>query len=307
MRRNCLFLIITFLLLYCGHKAGPISKDRLKPKLLKVTVFNRTQFQCTFSEPVDTLQINADAFVISAAAETLKILIAYPSLSAAEIMFATEPIQAIEYQISGYVFDTAMNKGNFIKKFKGTNLPDTIKPSVHKYPRGKGFTAIDLIFSEAIDTTRSGFYILPKLEHGVTWLDLRRCSLDPLMDGQWMLDSVSYYLYSSDRVFDLNHNPLKNFLTIFTPDTAYQPFFLEGKATLNDTLLNEGIAVLFRDEAIGIAIISQGIFKFEVRDSLPFQVTVLADQYSGSGEVVIGGENNIELTAKKIDLDDIIH
>ncbi len=300
-------LIILIAAINCGHKAAPLAKDRLKPRLVKVSALNRNQLQCTFSEPIDTTQLGQDAIIISTADETLQVLASYPTLSAAEIMFAVDTMQKIEYQITGYVYDTAINKGNFTKRFMGADLPDTIKPSIAKYPQGKGVKIIELIFSEAIDTTRSGFILLPKTEYSVKWNGMRSCSIDSAANGKWLSDSLIYYLYSSNQTYDLNNNALYNFLTVFTPDTSYLPIFLEGKAVVNDTLIKDGIAVLFRDEPIGISIVSQGIFKFEVRDSIFYQVTVLAGQYSGSGQIIIDGENNIELKLKTIDLDDIIN
>ena len=307
MKKAALLIIMSVLLFNCGHKAAPLVKDRLKPKLIRVTVLNRNQIQCTFSEPIDTIQLRGTAITISTGLETLMVRASYPTLSGAEIMFAVDSMQAIEYQIAGYVFDSSMNKGNFIKKFIGSRLPDTIRPSITNYPRGRAAGAIDLIFSEAIDTTRSGFYILPELEYAVKWQGLRMCSLVPADSALWMKDSTIYYLYTSNQIFDLNQNPLRDFLTIFTIDSVYQPLYLEGKALINDTVISTGTAVLFRDRPIGIAIITQGLFKFEVHDSLPFQVTVITDRYSGSGEIAVGGENVISLIEQKIELDDIIH
>ncbi len=306
MKQISFLTILMISLMNCGHKAAPLVRDRLKPKLLRVNILNRSQIQLAFSEPVDTMQIHPDSFMITSAAETLNILAIYPTLSAAEIMLATEPAQKTEYQIVGHVFDTAMNRGNFTKKFIGTDFPDTIKPWISGYPRGPGVKSIDLVFSEAVDTVQAGFRLLPKLDYRVNWRDRRRCSLDPAEADQWLQDSATYYLFSTGQIFDLNHNPLVDFLTVFTPDAVYQPLFLQGRALVGDALVDGGIAVISRDKAIGIAVVSQGVFKFEVRDSLPYRVTVIADQYSGSGDIVIGAENRIELEVRKVDLEDII-
>lgn len=308
----CTFLgiavfISIFIWASCAHKAAPLSKDRLNPKLQKVSALNNQQIQFTFSEILDTLNLKPEYFSIISEEETLKIMTLYPSLSASEIIAITEIQFDKVYEVSGYVFDTAQNKGNFKESFTGSSKLDTIIPWIVNYLKGANHKEFSLIFSEAMDTTFFKFYILPKKNLQPRWQNLRACRLIPKIPDDSLSYDTTYYLYINKGTRDISGNTIDIFITSITPDTIYKPIILKGTAHVNDTLIKTGLAVLKRKYPIGITIVDHGDFSFEVRDSLFYTIEVISGKYSGSAEVSVDRVNNIILKLEEKDIDSLIN
>jgi len=291
----------------CAHKASPLSKDRMNPKLQKVSALNNRQILFTFSEILDTINLNPGYFSIMSDEETLKIMALYPSLSAAEIIAITNIQFDKVYEVSGYVFDTAQNKGNFQKFFTGSSKPDTIIPWIVKYSKGANHKEFTVIFSEAMDTTFLKSYILPKKDLKPEWQNLRACRLIPEIPDDSLSYDTTYYLYINKGARDISRNAVNTFITSITPDTIYEPINLKGTVQINDTFVKTGLAVLKRKYPIGITTVDQGNFAFEVRDSLPYTIEVISGKYSGSGEVSVDSVNNIILQLEEKDIDSLIN
>ncbi len=299
---------MTILLISCAHKAPPLVKDRMKPKLQSIVALNNMQLQLTFSEDIDTLNLTTDNFIITTDEDTLGIRNLYPSLSAAEIVAITELQMDIEYSVNGYVYDTAQNKGAFIYRFKGTSRPDTIAPWIIKYSEGRNKTAFYFQFSEAMDTTFFEFFMIPKKNIISQWRNLRICYLIPADTIDAFAFDTTYYIYINQGCRDLSGNLFGTLVTSITPDTTFKSFILKGSVHLNDTLVKTGLVLLRRESALGIALIEGGDFQFEVRDSLPYTVEVFSGKYSGSGLVsTTDSLNIIDLKLEEKYLDNILN
>ncbi len=308
-KRNALLVgsVLILAFIACAHKAPPLSKDRLAPKLQRVSALNNRQTQFTFSEQLDTLNLKPEYFSIITGTDTLKIMLLYASLSASEIIAITELQYDTVYQVSGYVFDTAQNKGAFEEFFSGTSKPDTIVPWIVDYSQGAKQKEFTLTFSEAMDTAFLNYYILPKKNLKPTWLNIRTCHLKPETPADSLCYDTTYYLYTEKGFRDISNNAINSFVTSITPDTIYRPIRLEGKVQLQDTLVKSGLAVLKKIYPLGIAIVEQGSFSFEVRDSTVYAVEVISGRYSGSAMISVDSTNIIFLRLEEKNIDSLIN
>ena len=304
--RKRVALICILLISVCAHKAPPISKDRLSPKLLKIAVLNTRQIQLSFSEDLDTIASAPDSILIASAGETLGILLLYPSLSASEIVLITTPMNRVVYDITGIVFDNAENKGSFRSTFQGSTTPDTISPWLAGYAQGRNTSEFFLNFSEAMDTTYIAFSIVPKKEFTPVWANSRYISFIPEASSESLGFDTTYYLYLK-KARDISGNYTAPFIISITPDTVYRPIILTGKALINGTPVTEGIALLIREKPVGIALVQKGEFAFDVRDSLAFTVRVITEDYTGTGTVRAGADNIIRMEKGEIDIDLLIN
>ena len=308
MQHTLTSIVATLILFttFCAHKAAPLRKDRLRPQLQSVTALSTRQLQYTFSEAVDTLTLHPDSFLITNSSDTLSILLLYPSLSAAEIVAVTDPQQDIPYRTSGVTYDTAHNKGTFETSFNGTSQKDTVKPWVVHYAQGARQREFSIVFSEAMDTTFLAFYIVPKKNLVASWQNLRACRLLPAAPEDSLRYDTTYYLYMTAGARDMSDNVMRTFVTSITPDTAYQPIRLRGRAYVNDTVVARGVAVLRRERPLGVSIIGAGNFVFEVRDTLSYTVDVISGTYSGTASVAAREENTVILQLQEKSIDDLI-
>jgi len=298
--------ILFLALLSCAHKAPPLEKDRLSPRLQKILAINNRQLLFTFSEELDTLNLKSENITIAGNNDTLKIFTLYPSLSPAEIIVCTNQQDNIIYEVTGYVFDKAENKGNLKKIFLGTTKPDTISPWLVSYSKGINLKEFDFIFSEAMDTSSLKFYIIPKKIFFVNWRNNRAAAIVPKAPPDSIGYDTTYYLYLKD-IKDLSNNAISPFITYITRDTIYKPSILKGKAMIDDTMVSKGLAVLKRKIPLAITKVDKGEFLFEVRDSSDYFVEVVADKYYGSATISIVRENIVVLKPQEIDIDSIVN
>ena len=292
--------LLIMIIAACAHKAPPLIKDRMKPKLQNVFALNNRQIQFTFSENIDTLNLKPDNFNITTGDDTLQITSLYPSLSAAEIIAITEAQMDLVYKVTGYVFDPAQNKGAFDIEFTGTSRPDTIAPWIIKFSEGSRQKEFFFHFSEAMDTTFFSYSMIPKKELVSEWRNPRVCFLLLADTTDALAFDTTYYVYINQGCRDLSGNLVGTLVTSITPDTAYRPLILKGSAQINDSLVITGIALLRRETFSGITLIRGGDFQFEVRDSLPYTVEVFSDKYWGSATVSIDSINIIHLQILQI-------
>jgi hypothetical protein len=303
----CILLISSLIVIVCAHKAPPLSKDRLHPKLVEARVLNNRQLQFTFSEEIDTLMFDPDSMSITSDADTLKIFELYPSLSAAEIIAITDVQSEKMYEVSGFVFDTAGNKGSFKKTFKGSTQRDTIPPWLVDYSEGTQKSDFLLQFSEAMDTSFIEFTVIPKKHLHPLWRNIRTCQLVAETARDSLQFDTTYYLYINKGARDISGNAVGLFITSITPDTIYSPLILRGKAMVYDTLVQSGLAVIRKDIVLGIAEVQKGEFAFDVRDSSTYTVLVVSGKFSGSNEVSVAQDNIVILKAEERNIDSIIH
>lgn len=307
MRQTLHGIVYAMLLIVmaCAHKAAPLFKDRLNPKLITAIALNNRHVQCTYSEDIDTLNLQPDFFSITAGQDTLEILAVYPSLSASEIIVVTAPQSSTTYDFSGYVYDQNENMGTFTSSFAGTSAPDTIRPWIVQYSQGGKTERFRLFFSEMMDTSFLRFYTAPNIALTAEWNNVRTCRLQP--DSNVLHPDTTYYLLIMDGAQDITENVVKPFVTRITPDTAYRPLMLKGTAVVNDTFAQDGLAVLRRTVPVGFALVENGTFIFEVRDSARFSVEIVAGPYAGQDEVAVGDDNSITLEPQEKNIDNIIH
>jgi hypothetical protein len=289
----------------CAHKAPPLFKDRLKPRLQKIQALNNRQVQFIFSEKLLVTKLDRGNFTIRADQDTLNIITVYPSTSAWEIIALTEPQQEINYEVSGYVYDEAENTGIFKTQFTGNPKPDTIPPSLTHQSQGKKFSSFTLVFSEAMDTSFIEYRIIPKKALTAQWRDYRTCEIIPIAADSLRMDTT-YYLDLEKGARDISGNYLSPFITQITPDSVYEPLILKGTVVVDGALVRSGRAVLKRGITLGIALIEAGGFRFEVRDSLPYMVEVVSGQYWGSLETSVAREDTIFLKREEHNIDSII-
>jgi len=289
----------------CAHKAPPLAKDRLNPRLTKVSVINNRQIQLTFTEEIDTLALVPDSILITSENETLRVLLLYPSLSASEIITATEPMKNVSYEITGTVFDKAENRGLFKSGFQGSTSPDTITPWITSYSEGRNKHEFFLQFSEAMDTTSASFAVIPRRNFAANWTNHRYAKFLPVSEDESMKFDTTYYLLLK-TARDISGNESSPFVTSVTPDTAYDGINLTGRALVDTVRVKGGFALLSREKIIGISVITDGDFSFSVRDSLAHTITVIAGEYSGSITALPGSDNTVRLKKERIDIDSLI-
>ncbi|MBN2621548.1 hypothetical protein JXB22_10745 [candidate division WOR-3 bacterium] len=291
----------------CAHKAAPLFKDRMKPKIVRVRALNNRQVQLSFSEDIDTLSFDEQSIAMYSDPETLSIVAVYPSLSAAEIVCLTAEQTPVKYHIAGVVYDTAQNKGIIASSFEGSRVPDTVAPYIAKYSQGARTYEFDLQFSEAMDTSLVTYYVLPDHATICEWQNLRSCRIIPQDPNDPFKPEATYYLFIDRGVCDASGNSLRPFITSITPDTAYKPMLLKSEVRVHDTLALTGIAVLKRPDARGIAFIKNGQVSFDVRDQDAYTIEVLSNGYSGSAAVWFDSVNTVRLLPAEKTIDSIIH
>jgi len=302
----CFLTCILILAAACAHKAAPLFKDRMKPKLMQVKALNNRQVQLSFSEELDTISLSVKNITFHSDSDTLEIITLYPSLSAAEIMCLTEPQALITYRVTGSVYDTAQNIGIISSKFDGTVLPDTVTPYLVKYSRGMSTREFILRFSESMDTTELEYSVIPDITMEHAWQDLRTCRIFARDTVDSLEYGVTYYLYIAGKPSDVSGNHLPPFITSITPDTAYEPYILKGEVRVNDTLVSEGVVVLSKKEQQGIAFVRNGSFSFDVRDQEAYTIEALTSGFYGSGIVWFDSVNTILLSPSEKTIDSII-
>jgi len=298
--------VILIVINVCAHKAPPLYKDRLNPKLQRILAINNRQVQFTFSEELDITKLNANNFSIISNGDTLPIIAVYPSNSTWEIIAITQVQADVMYEAAGYIFDTGENQGIFKKNFAGTSKPDTIAPWLTFCSEGKKNKKFILNFSEAMDTTFFEFTIIPKKHFVPVWQDYRACEIIPETPSDSLGYDTTYYLYLKKDLHDISDNPFPPFITAITPDTIYEPLTLKGGVVLNDTLVKSGLVLLKREIVLGITEIEDGFFIFEVRDSLPYTVEVISGVYSGQAQMSVSKEDTIILRAEARRIDEFI-
>ncbi|OPX17590.1 hypothetical protein BXT86_05700 [candidate division WOR-3 bacterium 4484_100] len=274
-----LVILSITLLFTCAHKAPPIAKDRLAPRLKRVTPLNSRQVQFTFTEEIDTLSLVPENFLILSGTDTLPVITLHPSLSKTEIVAITAPQEKITYNVSGIIYDLAENRGSFSTQFIGSTIPDTIPAWPVKYYQGKGFKEFMVQFSKAMDTTSLNFYIIPKKNLHPEWLNLRTVRFTPDSIIDTLGYDTTYYLYIKE-VKDISQNRTENIITSITPDTVYNPLVLKGEVRINDTLLKKGIAII---------------------------KLIVAGDYSGQDEVAVGRANVVRLKPGRVDIDSLLN
>jgi hypothetical protein len=298
-------------LLACAHKAAPLTKDRLKPRLQKIASLNDRQILLTFSEEIDTSSLKIGNIAITSqddTSETLAVITLYPSLSASEIIAVTARQDVKTYRISGFVADNGQNTGAFKKTFVGSNRPDTVRPWLASYARGYKNSVFRMQFAKAMDTTSSSlrFRILPKKSLIPLWSDFQRLTLIPLTTDDSLRYDTTYYCYFT-TASDLSGNIILPFIISITPDSVYKPFMLKGKAVIDDsTTLLDGLAILKRSLPVAIVRLNKGAFSFEVRDSSEYTALVIATGMMGEAPVSLGGKNIVPLRPGQCDIDTII-
>ncbi len=312
--RKCnaaILLLVLLICVTCAHKAAPIARDRLSPRLTKAVALNTRQIQLTFTEEIDTVALTPDSVSITSDSETLAVLTIYPSLSLSELIVVTAPMRDTFYDIRGQVLDRAENKGMFATRMRGSTLPDTIDPWVIAQSRGKGMSEFIISFSEVMDTNRLSFVIVPRKTFSADWLDLRRVRFTLRDPADSLPPDTTYYIYVRTAA-DISGNAARSYVAPIVAEAARPsdsippPVILSGKALINDVPADSGLAFLSRDRLIGIAFIARGEFRFVVRDSLSFDATVVSGTHSGRARVDAAGENIIQLREEPLDIDSLL-
>lgn len=306
MRVLLKILCAAMLVSACAHKAPPLFKDRMKPKLIKARALNNRQVQLSFSENIDTLDFNDPSIAIFSDSDTLDITALYPSLSAAEIICLTAPQLPVRYRITGIVYDTAQNIGAIDSWFEGSTMPDTVAPYVVQYSSGARTHEFMLFFSEAMDTSRLSYHVLPVAATKAQWQNLRTCRITPRDPNMMLAFDTTYYLFINREAYDVSGNALEPFITSITPDSGYKPFTLKGAIHTEDSLLCDGIAVLSRFSPQAVAFIRNRQVTFEVRDQDAYTMEAVCNGSYGAAMVWADSVNTITVTPGGITIDSII-
>jgi hypothetical protein len=281
-------------------------KDRLRPSLKKTAILNNRQILFYFSEGIDLKSLKPEDVVIAADSQALKIITFYPSLSNSEIVCVTEPQKAVVYEVSGTVYDSSENKGNFKTRITGSVRPDTVAPLVKTYSLGFRKNTVTIQFDEAMDTSSITVKVLPKKSFVAAWVDYRTVNILPRDSTENLRYDTTYYFLVRDGR-DLSGNITTPLVTRITPDTIYKPLYLRGKVRHLDTLAAGGWVVMSRDRPVGIAQIDRGEFLFEVRDSLGFTTDAVWGDFHGQAEVRVGQENLIDLKPEEFNIDSLFN
>lgn len=304
--RIILSIVFFGILCGCGHKGAPLVKDRLRPSLKKTAILNNRQILFSFSEGIDLKSLKPEDVVIAADSQALKIITFYPSLSNSEIVCVTEPQKAVVYEVSGTVYDSSENKGNFKTRITGSVRPDTVAPLVKTYSLGFRKNTVTIQFDEAMDTSSITVKVLPKKSFVAAWVDYLTVNILPRDSTENLRYDTTYYFLVRDGR-DMSGNITAPLVTRITPDTVYKPLYLRGKVRHLDTLAAGGWVVMSRDRPVGIAQIDRGEFLFEVRDSLGFTADAVWGDFHGQAEVRVGQENLIDLKPEEFNIDSLFN
>lgn len=303
--KNASFMCI-IICLFCAHKGPPLHVDRINPRIRKVTPINNHQLMLHFSEELDSLSNNLENFVIHTGQETLRIYAVNPGNTSEQIFLTTEKMKQLEYEINGKVYDKGGRIGTFVVHFTGSSKPDTVAPWITRYSKGARLRNFSLEFSEPVDSSSFKYYIIPTKIMQVKWQRLTKVFLTPFSENDSFHYNTTYYLFVKD-LMDLSGNHAQHFITNITPDTIYNPLFIRGKALLNDTIINDGIAIIEREGIVGISMVKQGEFLFEVRDSLKYLAHIIIPNFYGADSISVSQKNVIILNPGAIDFDSLIN
>ncbi len=304
---SCPALALIIFLLSCAHKGPPLRIDRIDPKIVNIVPINERQIMLNFSEELDTLSIETGNFVIHSDQETLGVLAATKGNNANQILLVTAKMNITEYKIDGKVSDKSGRVGIFRSNFRGSARPDTIAPWLISYSKGIRLYEFFLEFSEPVDTSSFRYLVLPRRRTDTKWQSLKRVYVIPSSNLDSLHFDTTYYLYVKE-VKDLSGNLSPKHVTTITPDSLYNPLFIKGKAMLSDSIITDGIAVLERDNLLGLSLIRHGEFLFEVRDSSRYWVRIFSQGYYGAESLSISEVGRtIFLNLGAPDLDSIIN
>lgn len=299
-----LVILFALMVLFCAHKGPPLHIDRINPKIIKATAINEHLVNLLFSEDLDTMSMKSENFVIQKELETLKVLTAFPGNTPDQIFLSTDKMELTDYTINGKVYDKSGREGYFKTKFFGTTKSDTIRPWIVNYSKGYRLKSFYVEFSEPVDTLSIKYYCFPKKKMYTKWRYMKNLHLSPLDDS--LNYDTTYYLYLKG-IKDLSGNYAIPFITTITPDTIYNPVYIRGKATINDTNISKAIALIEREKILGISIVENGEFLFEVRDSLKYFIQIFGENLYGTDSISASQLNIIRLVPGVFNLDSIIN
>lgn len=261
------FLWLLFLLLFsCARKGIPPSPDRFAPRLKRLEVQDMTHLLCKFSEPLDSLSIKKENFLITSFKDTLNIRFIIQR-DKNSLLFLTQPQKPKDYLLSLRVADTAGNIASIKKRFKGSILPDTthprivsIHPSIGKTNILKG--VIKVSFSEPMDTLSPLCFIFTKGELERAWNKNQTLLTLTLKDS---LRGISYFLLPP-LLTDLSHNPL--FLgtyTYFTSDSILPKYPVYGRVLYKKSPIPNTIVIFYNRDTLKTLALSSLLGEFSLR------------------------------------------
>jgi hypothetical protein len=291
-------MVVLLLLPACAHKAAPPNPDRFPPSLEDLTVVNKNRVDLTFDKPMNSSGLaDSDFSIVSLTGDTLPLLSIAVSSDGTMYSLLTNQQDRVLYDLKGQVHDASGNPLRFTHRFKGSDRPDTILPTVTFSSPGlyasriRSNVVVGFSFSKPIDTLSfHDFLVLPeslRTQFSRKWstalTDVNFSLKDSLPPGI----VVTFIIPPSFADFAGNR-PLYGGFTVFTSDSAAPPHLVKGRLASGAHPPRNGYVILRQHDRPMLATLSRGDGSFSLRaDSEPYEVVAAADtNYDGRVELV---------------------
>lgn len=295
------FLLLSFLfIITCARKLPPSNPDIFPPEVEDYFVPNNYTIKIKFNENLSQ-NIDLKNFLIFSQEESLKIRSIFVENEILTII--TDKQKSISYLLFGKVSDTTNRNFSKIKiKFKGNPFPDTIKPFVKNI--NVNHEKIKINFSEPLLDTNLYYLLSPSLIVETIWSKDKK-SLTFLFKEK-PKEFCSFVLLPTLK--DWGGNNLKSGEEIFQIfDTTIKFINLTGKVFWQESLVDNSIIILKRDDFFSFALAKKGIFKTKIKKG-KYQIISLLDrdwdflpEFGGAEEKTIEKDTTILIFLLPID------
>lgn len=264
-----IFLFSFLLIIGCARKLPPPNPDIFPPEIEDYFTPNNYTIKIKFNENLSP-KIDLTAFSILSEKETLKIkeiLIENEFLTV-----ITDKQKPLNYLLFGKVSDTTNRNLSKVKiKFKGNPNPDTLKPFIKSISISK--ENIKINFSEPMIDTPLYYLLSPNLPVETVWSNDKK-SLT-LLFKEKPKEFSSFLILPTLK--DFGNNSLLNGEAVFQIfDTAIKFINLTGKVFLKESLVNNSLVILKKDEFFSLTLTKKGVFKTKIKEG-KYQIISLLD------------------------------
>jgi hypothetical protein len=274
----------------------PPSPDRFPPRLQEIIPVNQIRLDLIFDEEIDYGAISEQSFLLTTPNnETLLIRTVSRGASLNIMTLYTQPLQPVQYLISGTVADRFNNIAQFRRNFQASSVIDTISPRITRFLPQIGMTrknrniSFEFSFSEPMDTARPvGFIVYPldkqkmNWQYSDDWQSLTFGYSTRGKPGETFIDSLApntnVYFILQPSLTDLSGNRLQNSAyTFFTTESVLPPVIVSGNLYYQNQPYPDGIVIFTNPNSKAITVSDQqGIFAIRL-DSALYQITAVKD------------------------------
>jgi len=274
----------------------PPSPDRFPPRLQEILPVNQIRLDLVFDEEINQGTLNPQSFLLTTPDnETLLIRTVSRGTSSNIITLYTQPLQPVQYLISGTVADRFNNIAQFRRNFKASAIIDSIPPRITRFLPQIGTTrknrniSFEFSFSEPMDTTRPVSFIVYPLDkqrinwqYSGDWQSLTFGYSTRGKPGEIFADSLApntnVYFILQPSLTDLSGNRLQNCAyTFFTTESLLPPVIVSGNLFYQNQPYADGIVIFSNPNSKAITVSDeQGNFAIRL-DSALYQIIAVKD------------------------------